>query len=119
MINSSVNHSATLAVPKRPPFRVGPLSLVWRPQAVGVSLILLCAIVFLAAISIGVGEYPVSPLRVLEVLLTGQGSRAERLVVLDWRMPRALTAIFVGCALGLSGALTQSVARNALALDIF
>ena len=30
-------------------------------------------------------------------------------------MPRVATAIAVGCALGLSGALTQTVTRNALA----
>ena len=88
--------------------------MVWRPRALTVSLLLLVAIVLLAAVSIGLGDYPVSPARVLEVLFTGQGTRIERLVVLDWRT-RALTAILVGCALGLSGALTQSVTRNALA----
>lgn len=114
-MSSLLARPTSSTIPGRPPFRVGSFSVVWRPRALTVSLLLLVAIVLLAAVSIGLGDYPVSPARVLEVLFTGQGTRIERLVVLDWRMPRALTAILVGCALGLSGALTQSVTRNALA----
>lgn len=97
------------------PFRTGPISFLWRPRVVLVCVIAAALIVFLGALSIGLGDYPISVPRVLEVIFQGEGSRVERLVVLEWRMPRVATAIAVGCALGLSGALTQTVTRNALA----
>lgn len=97
------------------PFRAGPISFLWRPRVVLVCIIAAALIVFLGALSIGLGDYPISVPRVLEVIFQGEGSRVERLVVLEWRMPRVATAIAVGCALGLSGALTQTVTRNALA----
>lgn len=97
------------------PFRAGPISFLWRPRVVLVCIIAAALIVFLGALSIGLGDYPISVPRVLEVIFQGEGSRVEKLVVLEWRMPRVATAIAVGCALGLSGALTQTVTRNALA----
>ncbi|AGE35920.1 iron chelate uptake ABC transporter family permease subunit [Corynebacterium urealyticum] len=107
--------TATERVPGRPAFRVGPISFVWRPRVLLVCLIAAALIVFLGAFSIGLGDFPISVSRVLEVVFRGEGNRVERLVVLDWRMPRVATAIAVGSALGLSGALTQTVTRNALA----
>ena len=97
------------------PFRAGPISFLWRPRVVLVCVIAAALIVFLGALSIGLGDYPISVPRVLEVIFQGEGSRVEKLVILEWRMPRVATAIAVGCALGLSGALTQTVTRNALA----
>lgn len=102
-------------IPGRPAFRVGPVSAVWRPWVLTVTLILATCVVALSAFSIGLGDYHLSSSEVLRIVFTGEGSRLERLVVMDWRLPRALTAIAVGCALGLSGALMQSVTRNPLA----
>lgn len=102
-------------VPGRPAFRLGPLSTVWRPRQFFVSIGLIVLGVFLFALSIGLGDYPISPWRVLEIVFTNGGSRIEHLVVFEWRMPRTITGIIVGTALGVSGALTQSVTRNALA----
>ncbi|WP_455342358.1 FecCD family ABC transporter permease [Pseudoclavibacter helvolus] len=42
------------------------------------------------------------------------GTEQVRLVVVDWRLPRALLAALFGAALGLSGAIFQSLTRNAL-----
>ncbi|MEL4154051.1 FecCD family ABC transporter permease [Corynebacterium bovis] len=108
-------HIREARVPGRPALRLGPVSTVWRPWPVAVTLILAVAAVFLFGASIGLGDYPLSVWKVLRVLFTGDGTRIERLVVLDWRMPRAVTGLAVGAALGLSGALTQSVTRNSLA----
>lgn len=102
-------------VPARPAFRIGAVSTVWRPRQFFVTVSLIVALLFLAAVSLGLGDYPISPGRVAEIIVTNGGTRIEHLVVFDWRMPRTLTAILVGSALGLSGALTQSVTRNALA----
>ena len=101
-------------VRSRPAVRVGPISLVLRPRAVAVTSALLLALLAVAVLNVGRGDYPVPPAEVLRVL-TGGGARAERFIVLDLRLPRTLTGLLVGLALGLSGALTQSVARNALA----
>ncbi|RJO73803.1 iron ABC transporter permease [Nocardia panacis] len=68
----------------------------------------------LFCLDIAFGDTHIPPSRVLEVL-SGGGSRAQRFIILESRLPRALTAVVVGAALGLSGALTQSILRNPLA----
>ncbi|GAA0495824.1 ABC transporter permease [Paractinoplanes deccanensis] len=67
-------------------------------------------------VSLGVGDFPMPLSDVLTVLLGGQGStRRSAYVVLDLRLPRALGALAVGAAFGLSGAIVQRVVRNPLA----
>ncbi|HIW90816.1 MAG TPA: iron chelate uptake ABC transporter family permease subunit [Candidatus Corynebacterium avicola] len=102
-------------MPGRPAFRIGIYSTVWRPRHFFTTIALIALLVVLFCVSIGVGDYPITPWRVFEIIVTGAGERIENLVVFDWRMPRSVTGIVVGAALGLSGALTQSVTRNALA----
>lgn len=48
-------------------------------------------------------------------LVTGDGDRATRNILVASRLPRMLAGLTVGVALGTSGALLQSLARNALA----
>ncbi len=79
-----------------------------------VTVLGLALIVLAAAANIGRGPFPISVGEVLSVLLGG-GDRAQQLVVLELRLPRTLTGVLVGAALGLSGAITQAVARNPLA----
>lgn len=59
------------------------------------------------------GESTVAPAEVVKVLL-GQDSPAE-LVVGTLRLPRVTVGLLVGAALGVAGALIQTVARNPLA----
>jgi iron complex transport system permease protein len=87
---------------------------VWRARLVAVSVIALLLAVLLAAVSIGRGDYPISLVEVIETIFGG-GSSSTRFIVLDLRMPRTLTGLFVGAALGASGAITQAIARNPLA----
>ncbi|MDQ2583372.1 FecCD family ABC transporter permease [Saccharothrix yanglingensis] len=94
--------------------RIGAASwrLRWRPAvvvAVGLVLVLVAG-----ALSIAFGDFPLGLGQVVDVLLGG-GARSQRFVVVDLRLPRALTAVFVGAALGLSGAVFQAIARNPLA----
>lgn len=98
----------------RPPVRYGRFSGVWRPQMVLVTLVGMAAVVLMAAINIGRGDFPISIVDVLAVLLGG-GDSSQQFIVLELRLPRSLTGILVGAALGLSGAITQTVARNPLA----
>ncbi|MBK0865616.1 MULTISPECIES: iron chelate uptake ABC transporter family permease subunit [unclassified Saccharopolyspora] len=101
-------------VPGRSPVRVGPLSGVLRARPL---LVLFGGLVVLLAglvLDVAIGTYPISPGQVLATLFGG-GDRADQLIVFTLRMPRALTGLLVGAALGLAGAITQAVARNPLA----
>lgn len=98
----------------RPAVRVGPVSLVRRPAMVVTVVAMLTVLAALTCLDISRGDFAIPIGQVLDVL-TGGGTRPQRVIVLDVRLPRALTAILVGLALGLAGALTQSVLRNPLA----
>lgn len=79
---------------------------------------LVCVILTLAALAVGVlalgtGEFTLTPGQVLEAL-AGEGTRAARLVVVEWRLPRVLLALMIGAALGLAGAIFQALTRNPL-----
>ncbi|MER7668386.1 Fe(3+)-hydroxamate ABC transporter permease FhuB [Kitasatospora sp. NPDC096128] len=82
--------------------------------AVGAVAVLLA----LTALSLSVGAGEVGPGKVLDYLLDRDGARADgrlALVVGELRLPRTLTALLVGAALGVAGAQLQSVTRNPLA----
>ncbi|MEU0243395.1 iron chelate uptake ABC transporter family permease subunit [Streptomyces sp. NPDC006235] len=97
-----------------PGVRLGRVSFVWRPWIVCVSLLLAAATFLVFCLSIGVGDFPIGLPQVIATLL-GRGERVDEFVIMDLRMPRALAGLVVGIALGVSGALTQSIARNPLA----
>lgn len=97
-----------------PGVRVGQMSFVWRPWLVLVTLLLAAAGFLVFCLSISVGDFPIGLSRVIATLL-GRGEQVDEFVVMDLRMPRALAGLVVGVALGVSGAITQSVARNPLA----
>jgi iron complex transport system permease protein len=101
-------------VPGRPPLRFRRLSGVWRLRQVLVTAVGLGLVVLVGALNIGRGDFVLPVLDVLRVLVGG-GTRAQQFIVLDVRLPRTLTGALVGAALGISGAITQTVARNALA----
>lgn len=69
--------------------------------------------VVVGVISLGVGEFFVAVPDVVAAL-TGQTSGAIHMVVVDWRLPRVLLALVLGAALGVSGAIFQSLTRNPL-----
>ncbi|MTD40736.1 iron-enterobactin ABC transporter permease [Erwinia sp. CPCC 100877] len=81
---------------------------------------LLAMLVLLTALILGMGVWslasgvvPLSARQVLDALL-GQGARNVSLVVVEWRLPRVLMALLIGAALGVSGAIFQSLLRNPL-----
>lgn len=47
-------------------------------------------------------------------LLNGTASNQINLILLDWRLPRIIIALFIGAALGISGAIFQSLMQNPL-----
>jgi iron complex transport system permease protein len=75
-------------------------------------LSLLVAGLFVASLLIGPAG--LSPAQTFAALIRGEGA-AETLVMREIRLPRALLAVLVGAALGLSGAALQGYLRNPLA----
>lgn len=82
-----------------------------RPVVVGVLLAL--GVAALMVVSIGTGDFDIAPLDVIAAL-TGGGDAGTTFIVRDLRLPRALTAVLVGVALAISGAIFQSLTRNPL-----
>ncbi|MFE6747506.1 FecCD family ABC transporter permease [Kitasatospora purpeofusca] len=93
--------------------RLGPLQLrlARRPLAVGLGL--LAALVAVGVAALGTGDFQVSPADVVRTL-AGHGTGTTDYVVNGLRLPRLALGIVVGAALGLSGAVFQSLARNPL-----
>ena len=78
------------------------------------TLLVVAVLVVAAVASLVVGSYQMSPDQVFRLSVQGEGTEIERQLVLNQRLPRMLAAVVVGAALGLSGAIFQSVSRNAL-----
>lgn len=67
----------------------------------------------LALLSLTSGTYLVA-IPDLLLSLQGQGEEMVRMIVLEWRLPRILLSLLLGSALGMSGAIFQSLTRNPL-----
>ena len=77
-------------------------------------LVLALAGVLAMVISVGVGSVAISPADVLSVFL-GEGSKLQRTLILELRLPRTLSAFATGGLLAVAGALMQVLLRNPLA----
>jgi iron complex transport system permease protein len=67
-------------------------------------------------ISIGYGEYPISPLDVVKTLLGLQTSNGDYAFIINTlRLPRTIVAFLVGVGLAIAGTITQGITRNPLA----
>ncbi len=77
--------------------------------------ILVLAVVFVvvAIVSLGIGRYPISPVRVVQTLFGG-GNAQEKAVVLKIRLPRIIAATLIGAGLALAGQTMQMIFRNPL-----
>ncbi|UKK95387.1 iron chelate uptake ABC transporter family permease subunit [Brucella pseudogrignonensis] len=78
-----------------------------------ISLVLIALILLVAVASLTSGSYQIPVPDALDALL-GQGEDMVRIIVVEWRLPRVLLAILLGAALGMSGAIFQSLTRNPL-----
>ncbi|CAK9890589.1 MULTISPECIES: FecCD family ABC transporter permease [Pseudomonas] len=94
--------------------RLGRYSLRWRPRTALVCVLLALLVVGLAIVLLGVGSLPLTAREVLDSLLGGGANPTADRVIQRVRLPRALTALLVGGALGMAGAIFQSISRNAL-----
>lgn len=77
------------------------------------SLLLLAALAALL-LALGIGSAQISPAQIWD-LLQGEGDALARTMVMELRLPRALSAFAVGGLLAVAGALMQVLLRNPLA----
>lgn len=82
-------------------------------RAVVVGLIIIALVLIIGGYTLSAGA-AYTPLRDVISALLGSGDRRTEMLVVEWRLPRLLFAIFCGMALGLSGAVFQSLTRNPL-----
>ena len=101
--------------------------LIIRPKGVPISfhldrrvpviLLVLTLVTLLAMIlSVGYGEYPISPVDVVKTLLgipTTNGDYA--FIINTLRLPRTIVTFLVGVGLAIAGTITQGITRNPLA----
>ena len=71
-------------------------------------------LLLLLALSLMLGAKSI-PLHDLSLALTTNCGSADCIIVREARLPRTLAGLLAGCALGLAGALMQSLTRNPLA----
>ena len=101
----------------------GPRTIAWRSRGLSVRFRLRTVVVgsvfgvvvlALALLALCLGDLPLSVGEVASAFLGGEGGLMQT-VVLEWRLPRVIAAVCFGAALGLSGAIFQSLTRNPLA----
>ncbi|MFC4007936.1 FecCD family ABC transporter permease [Nonomuraea purpurea] len=95
------------------PLRVGGLSWQVRPRGVVITVTGLALLGLLMALNMRIGDIQMTLAEV--VAGTFDRNSAAHFVIMELRLPRALTGALVGAALALSGAIIQSIARNPLA----
>jgi iron complex transport system permease protein len=79
-----------------------------------VALVALVLVMFLASLALGSVSIP--PREVITVLLGGEASKSTwQEIILQFRLPRAITAMASGAALATSGVQLQALFRNPLA----
>jgi iron complex transport system permease protein len=72
------------------------------------------AVIVIALVALSTGSYQLSLGQVVSAL-TGRQSGLVRDIVVEWRLPQVAATIVFGAALGVSGAIFQSLMRNPLA----
>ncbi|TDD19888.1 iron ABC transporter permease [Kribbella turkmenica] len=87
---------------------------VRQARTIAVIVVLAVLVVVTFCVSLSLGDFKIPVIDVVETLFGG-GDRATEFIVNRLRLPRALTGLMVGAALGMSGAIFQSIARNPLA----
>ncbi|EGE36937.1 hypothetical protein HMPREF0059_02300 [Actinomyces viscosus C505] len=92
---------------------VGRWSVLIAPSHVIVGLMLLALSLAVAVVSLRLGKFPVTTQEVIDAL-QGQGRKIVQVVVVKWKLPRIVLGLVAGLALGVAGALFQTITRNPL-----
>ena len=83
------------------------------PRHVLVGLVLIALSLAVAVAALRLGKFAVSTQEVLDAL-QGQGRRIVQVVIVKWKLPRILLGLVAGLALGVAGAVFQTITRNPL-----
>ncbi|WP_226668195.1 FecCD family ABC transporter permease [Metabacillus litoralis] len=83
-------------------------SLKWG--AIGIVIVFISLLV-----SIGLGAVWIQPTVVMDSFISFQSENIEHQLIREVRIPRALTAAFIGAALAVAGTIMQGITRNPLA----
>ncbi|NWL33638.1 iron-enterobactin ABC transporter permease [Paenarthrobacter nitroguajacolicus] len=89
------------------------LSLRFDVRSILVCIPLILAALTVAIVSLATGDYDVTVQQVLQAF-TGDAPGLAQTIVMEWRLPRVLSALVFGAALGMSGGIFQSMTRNPL-----
>ena len=92
---------------------IGRWSVLITPRHVIVGFILLALSLAVAVVSLRLGKFPVTAQEVIDAL-QGQGRKIVQVVVVKWKLPRIVLGLVAGLALGVAGALFQTITRNPL-----
>ncbi|ABY23418.1 ferric enterobactin transport system permease protein [Renibacterium salmoninarum ATCC 33209] len=95
--------------------RLGPVSFQLKPRAVLISAVLFVLVLALMAFHVAYGGTALPYGKVFVALLGDQSDAKIYLASTEFRAPRMGAAVLVGACLAVSGAITQTVARNPLA----
>jgi iron complex transport system permease protein len=93
--------------------RIGTVSRRLDLRILVVTALLALAAFAVSVVSLGLGDITLTVPEVLHALF-GDASRKAELVVTQWRLPRVAVGLVIGFALGVSGAIFQSLTRNPL-----
>lgn len=94
--------------------RVG-FALRWKTRALVVCIVLAVLTVSVTMWALTSGTYPISVRQVWDALVSDSDTGFAQIVIVEWRLPRAIAAVVFGAALGVAGAVFQSLTRNPLA----
>jgi len=76
--------------------------------------ILVFLLLLLFFVSLNMGLVKIAPNAVLQTLI-GNGTERDKLVLLEFRLPRMVLAVMIGAGLAFSGSILQAVSKNELA----
>jgi iron complex transport system permease protein len=110
----AVHHSRGRPARRRVTLRAGPVAVRVEKRSLTVAGAILGGIVLLAAAALMIGDYPLTATQTIAALLGGGDDPLARFFVQNQRAPRVAAAMLVGLALGLSGAIFQSLSANPL-----
>ncbi|MFG2498748.1 FecCD family ABC transporter permease [Streptomyces sp. NPDC048441] len=91
----------------------GGLSFRLDVRTAVVVAVLIVAALAASVVLIGTGDFYIPTADVIRTLL-GNGDAGQEFIINDLRLPRVLVGLLVGAALGLGGAIFQSISRNPL-----
>jgi iron complex transport system permease protein len=82
-------------------------------RALLVSALVVVIAIAVALVTLTSGEFQIAVPEIVGALF-GQATAKVHMVVVEWRLPRTSLALIMGAALGISGAIFQSLTRNPL-----